>query len=396
MQPRVLPDWAALPAARPGLQVCVVVPVRDESRRLAATLRALAQQVDELGAPVAAECFEVILLANNCQDGSAAVARRFAHSHPTLALHVVEVRFPTPLAHVGHARACLMNEACRRLRSTAGANGVIASTDGDTRVDRRWLATTLAEFAAGADAVGGLIASRAVAGDSPALRALVQRDAQYRHWRARLECLLDPDTADPWPRHHHHFGASLAVRVGAYEVVGGCPPVPWLEDEALVRALRGRDLRVRHSPRVRVVTSGRRLGRVEVGLSQQLRAWAAMAEAAAEPLVPDPEHEAATLRLRARLRTARPGDLAPQAEPVLRELAAHLGLPSDSVTSAWQQARFFGAFFNELAARTSADALPLRRLGEATCCLRDLVNAEQARASAQAASRPGVAASSVR
>ena len=71
--------------------------------------------------------FEVIVLANNCSDASAEVVRRFAARHPSLALHVVEVRFPDPVAHIGHARSCLMDEACRRLRRTAGATVVVGA-----------------------------------------------------------------------------------------------------------------------------------------------------------------------------------------------------------------------------------------------------------------------------
>ena len=84
-----------------------------------------------------------------------------------------------------------------------------------------------------------------------------------------------PIRADPWPRHHQHFGASLAITVAAYRHVGGMPAEPFLEDEALYRRLRQHDLNVRHSDRVSVVTSSRRRGRVAVGLSWQLREWQA-------------------------------------------------------------------------------------------------------------------------
>lgn len=47
-----------------------------------------------------------------------------------------------------------MNEAWRRLSTTSGGSGLIASTDGDTRMGPGWLAATLAEVRAGADAVG--------------------------------------------------------------------------------------------------------------------------------------------------------------------------------------------------------------------------------------------------
>ena len=100
--------------------------------------------------------FEVIVLANNCVDDTAAVARAAAARYPGLALHVVDLALPEPHAHVGAARRLLMDEAARRLLQTPrGACGVIASTDADTRVAPDWLAATLAEVERGADAVGG-------------------------------------------------------------------------------------------------------------------------------------------------------------------------------------------------------------------------------------------------
>jgi len=69
--------------------------------------------------------------------------------------------------------------------------------------------------------------------------------------------LLDPQPFDPWLCHHQHFGASLAAAAHANRLAGGAPDVPDLEDEALVRALEHADLRVRHSPHVRELTSSR-------------------------------------------------------------------------------------------------------------------------------------------
>jgi cellulose synthase/poly-beta-1,6-N-acetylglucosamine synthase-like glycosyltransferase len=77
--------------ASPGIRACVIIPVRDEAATLGATLRALAEQVDPEGRPLDRSSFEVIILASNCRDGSADLARRFWASEPALALHVVEV-----------------------------------------------------------------------------------------------------------------------------------------------------------------------------------------------------------------------------------------------------------------------------------------------------------------
>ena len=300
---RRLPDWRTLPPPHPELSSCVVIPVRNEARRLPAALRALRAQRDAQGRPLAHGSYEVLVLANNCDDASADVVRRFAASNPSMALHVVEVRFPAAVAHVGHARSCLMNEACRRLERSAGSAGIIASTDGDTRVAGDWLAATRIEIERGADAVGGSIVNDDDVALPSGVRALTRRDARYQRLRARLEHELDADAADPWPRHHQHFGASLAITVAAYRRVGGMPAEPFLEDEALFRSLRRHDLKVRHSHRVGVVTSSRRRGRVAVGLSWQLRVWQAAHAAGHDPLVTDPAHWAREIALRQRLRS---------------------------------------------------------------------------------------------
>ncbi len=234
--PVFAPDYAArlqqqLPPPRAALRACVIIPAKDEAATLPATLAALAAQVDAAGQPLSPDSFEVIVLANNCTDGTVAAVRHFAHQHPALAVHVARLRLAAPDAHVGRARRLLMDEACLRLLSLGRFNGLIASTDADTRVAPDWLAATQAEIAAGADAVGGRILTDAppVPTDQPiavgapgGVRRTQLRDAAYHLWCARLEAQLDPQAADPWPRHHQHFGASLALTARAYRRVGAC------------------------------------------------------------------------------------------------------------------------------------------------------------------------------
>ena len=257
----------------------MVVPVRDEGRALPRTLRHLARQVDLIGRPLTHKRYEIILLANNCADDSAAVAREFACEHPTLRLHVVERELSAGAAHIGTARRLLMDEARRRLSLCGRTRGVIASTDGDTSVAPTWIAATLAEIESGADAVSGRILldeEEARTLGAGALR-LHHLDETYRLLTATLDAAIDPLAHDPAP-HHQHFGASFAVTAEAYRRVGGLPPVPFLEDAALYERLRRADARFRHSSRVRVTTSARTRGRVAVGLSHQLGVWSRLGE----------------------------------------------------------------------------------------------------------------------
>lgn len=391
---RRVPPWRLLPPPDPELRLCVVIPVRDEARRLPAALRALADQRERDGTPFDRRCFEVIVLANNCSDSSAAIVRSFAARHQGLALHAVEVRFPTAVAHVGHARASLMEEACRRLESVGG--GVIASTDGDTCVAGDWLAETFAAVDAGADAVGGRIRLGHDVGMPPTLARIARRDELYQRLRSRLEHMIDPDDADPWPRHHQHFGASLALTSAAYRAVGGLPPIRFLEDEALYQALRRHDLGVRHSELVAVTTSARRHGRVEVGYSWQLRRWSEQAVSCADAEVDDPAPWVVLVALRRRLRRAWSAQrVAGRAAPTpatraaLMALAGRHALPGPWLLRELRRAESFGVLWQAVERRwhesREPTAVPMR---EAIASLRALI--------ARRASRTGRAGSSPR
>ncbi|UPL49542.1 glycosyltransferase [Hymenobacter sublimis] len=293
--------WHSLPPPARGVQASVIIPAKDEATNLPATLAALAAQTDLHGQALLPHSFEVLVLANNCLDQTARVVREFATRHPRLRLHVAEIKLPKAQAHVGQARRLLMDEACRRLEQGGHPRAFIASTDADTRVSPTWLISIAAELATGVDAVGGRILMDNADPTCPVRRCQL-RDAAYYLLRARLEDHLDPTPYDPWPRHHQHFGANLALTARAYRHVGGLPVVPYLEDEALVQSLVRHDLRVRHSPTVKVFTSGRQQGRVAVGLSWQLRQWAELQQTQREPLVDNPQRLLAEWQLRAQLR----------------------------------------------------------------------------------------------
>ena len=305
--PAVSVDWSPLPAPRPGLRAVIVLPARNQAKVLVPALAALAaQQIDP------ALRFEVLLLAHNCSDATADVARRFAADCKRCAIHVVEAQLSASYASAGFVRKALMDEACWRLTASGSPDGVILSSDADVRVDPLWLAATLRAVDAGADAVGGRILTESVAALPRPFARVRRLDALYRLRRTRLESLIDPCAEDPWPRHDQHFSASLAVTAAAYRRVGGVPRVRFMEDEALVRTLRREDLRIRHAPDVRVWTAARLDSWADIGATWQLREWADRIAAGEQPTVAHPHADVArwTRRRAARqMWSQRPGSV---------------------------------------------------------------------------------------
>ncbi len=265
----------------------VAIPARDERARIGGCLEALFRQSSDrpLG---------VFLLLNNCVDGTADLVRA-TPPPPHVELRCREVDLPAHLCSAGVARCLAMQGAA----AWAGPHGVLLTTDADGAVAPSWLEGNIAALGR-ADAVAG----RAVI-DAEEARAIPQSlhdadalECQLGDLQDEIASLLDPDPADPWPRHAENSGASLAVTAAAYARVGGMTPVPSGEDRAFVHSLRRIDARVRHAPEVWVRVSGRTLGRAAGG----------MAETIARRMVrPDPflddrlEPLAAALR-RARLR----------------------------------------------------------------------------------------------
>ena len=130
-----------------------------------------------------------MLLANNCTDDSYRIVKNYQLSHPGFALHIAEICLPAEKAHIGTARRLLMDEAYHRFMLLGRNKGIIASTDGDTEVDSRWVYHITDEIQKGNDAVGG----RIVVGyhNSQPGKYHVQ-DEIYRNLVVKAESIIDP------------------------------------------------------------------------------------------------------------------------------------------------------------------------------------------------------------
>ena len=135
-----------------------------------------------------------------------------------------------------------------------------------------WVANTRAAFGLGVDAVCGRAEIDPVEAllIAPALHADDAREVAYAGLLDEIHALVDPDPADPLPRHCENSGASIAVSVAAWRRAGGVPALPTGEDRGFLRALRRIDARIRHAPDVRVVVSGRLEGRAAGGMADTM------------------------------------------------------------------------------------------------------------------------------
>jgi hypothetical protein len=253
-------------SSREDCRLSIAIPAKNERATIVRALRAFTEQRNSDGSRLDPRTFEVLVLANDCNDDTEGVALAYAAQHSEYAFHVVSGKLPPNTAHVGTARRIALDLAFERQRAVRGAAGVIATTDADSAVDPYWVASTLVEIAR-ADAVAGYveIAESERQGMQVPLRVLYDRECAYRRAIGEVEARFDPRPFDPPRRHDSFVGASFAVRAATYAAAGGLPPLRKLEDLAFERALRRIDARVRHSYDVRVATSGRANARVEGG-----------------------------------------------------------------------------------------------------------------------------------
>ena len=261
---------------------CVCVPVRNEERRLPVLLAALAAQ-DFPGR------ISVALCINNSTDGSLPQAQGAADRWRDRLDVVVDLQtFPGHRAHAGAARRAAMSVGLEHLGDRS--NGVLISTDADTRPPPNWLAANLACVASGADLVGGRLVldeAEAISADVAALRRLW--DAYWREVRA-IEDEIDPSPHDPSPRHGDHTGASLAITAAAYLSAGGVPEQPTGEDRALVIAAKGQGARLVHPLAVWTRVSARTTGRAAGGMADDMTRLFDQARNGGPIMAPDFSH----------------------------------------------------------------------------------------------------------
>jgi len=304
----------------------VAIPVRDEVERIPDCLAALGNQDDAV--------LGVVLLVNNTRD---ATMQAIADCRPALRCPVLAIEhwFPPEQANAGRARSLAMQHADRLAPEALP----LLTTDADGRAAPDWLARNLYHLRNGCDAVFGRAEIDPIEATSIPM-SLHQADADECAYAALLDeiaCLINPDADDPWPRHTENSGASVAVTRAAYHRVGGIPTVALGEDRAFYAALRIAGLRIRHAPEVRVVVSGRILGRAAGGMADTIRrrlvAPDLWLDDALEPVA------ARVMRLRRALTNPREADAAPMQRVAVSALPEQMAEALAIRASLLQQAR---------------------------------------------------------
>jgi hypothetical protein len=239
-------------AVAPSLGAIVAIPVRDEEDRIEACLDALLAQRDLSGRPLPPDALGLVLLLNNCSDRTAVIAHgRLAVSGAPFAL--VNVALPPSQANAGFARRLALDLAALWLERADRRDGVLLTSDADSRVPPQWLARNLAAIHAGCDAVAGRVTLEpAEEGLLPqALMRRTAREDAYEQALLALSARIDPIAHDPWPNHWSASGASYGVTLDAYRTIGGLPHPASGEDRALADMLLRHDMPIRHESRYR-------------------------------------------------------------------------------------------------------------------------------------------------
>lgn len=365
------------------MRFVVAIPARNEAVRLRPCLAALARQRH-------ARCDHVVLLLNNCTDGSAAAAERL-RAELELPVTLVCRSYPPAHAHAGQAR----HEATLIAAELAGSRGIVATTDADAVVDPDWIANNLAALRRGADAVCGRAVIDPV--EARLIHPELHRDdaleVAFGALLDEIHALADPDPHDPLPRHTEHSGASIAVSVDAFERAGGVPSLQGGEDRAFLAALRAVDARIRHDPDVLVTVSGRLNGRAVGGMAETI----ARRMIRQDPLLDEALEPADTALRRAQLR-ALSRHYHVHRDPAVLDRLEMMSLVPARIIRACLSGRFFGESWVRL---EQASPLLLRKPVErvrldlhrekALAILAQLRPSSRTAAAGQAGSRPDAA-----
>lgn len=242
------------PATR-RFDIVVVVPARNEEQLIGASLtsvvdasRRAVQHVDRVA---------ISVVADSCTDRTVEIARSVLAAQPLWSVTECD------LGNVALVRS-LGVEVGRRLLGSVRSDRIwMASTDADTMVPGDWLIDHVEAATRGTRALAGAVDIECFDGLPASARTF-----------------FTETYTDLLPSHGHHshvHAANLGVRLDAYDDAGGWGSLPRSEDRDLWTRLERTGALVESPSSLRVVTSGRSIGRVPGGfadcLRRQVRSW---------------------------------------------------------------------------------------------------------------------------
>ena len=224
--------------------IAVLIPARNEEALLPRCLDSVLQAQAQLPAEVSCD----IVVAVDCStDRTLQIARTM--------LRGFGVATATRDGVVGVARAHAARLALARYDGPLKACW-LANTDADCAVPEDWLLDQLLLANTGAHAVAGTVD--------------VDSYAEHRIGVARLfheSYIIHADGTHP-----HVHGANIGIRADSYVQAGGWASLPTAEDHDLWNRLSRCQCRKVSAARLRVLTSGRRVGRAPHGFADALAA----------------------------------------------------------------------------------------------------------------------------
>jgi glycosyltransferase involved in cell wall biosynthesis len=225
--------------------IAILIPARNEETLLPRCLNSVLEACHILPISITVD---VVVACDSSTDLTFYIARQ------TLADHGTVVR--TDAGTVGHARALATQVALRRYSGQL-RRCWLANTDADCCVPSSWLVDQLLLADQGIETVAGVI----------------DVDSFDEHEigvdrRFRNSYIIHPDGSHP-----HVHGANLGVRADVYLRSGGWTGLATAEDHDLWGRLIKTSARRASTAAVKVLTSGRRVGRAPHGFADTLAAY---------------------------------------------------------------------------------------------------------------------------
>ncbi len=224
--------------------VGVVVPARNEQRRIKRCLESVLAAMDASGAQQA----WIVVVADRCTDRTVPIARRVLRNRGL----IIECAAGSPGTARRHGANAVLRQACQVPHSSLW----FANTDADSYVPCDWISRQLQMATEGATAVAGIVNVDSFEGHGPEGARMFSR-----HY------LINADGTHP-----HVHGANIGVRADVYLDIGGWSDTAVGEDHCLWQRVQRRGWPVLATSASVVTTSGRLRGRARGGFADTLRA----------------------------------------------------------------------------------------------------------------------------